>query len=342
MRYHSRGHHFEEKHPPATNLLRTIRQKACADPKRIVFPESTDERTLHAVERIRQEGIAIPILIGKPDVRNKAKDLHINLDGIPVINPENSEHTDPFAKEFYELRKHKGISEDDARSTILDPIYFATMMVQMDKADGMVSGAQHTTAQTVRPALQIIKTKEQYHKVSGLFLMVLDQTYLFADCAIIPNPTAQDLAEIAIDSASSARRFGMEPRVAMLSYSTKDSADNAETDIVQEATEIVRQKYPELEIDGEMQVDAALVQEIRNKKCKDCNLRQNANVLIFPNLSAGNIAYKLVERLAKAKAIGPILQGLNKPVNDLSRGCSVQDIVDVTAITVVEAQGETW
>jgi len=321
-------------------FIATIKEKARQNPKTIVFPEGAEERIIRAAEQITREGIARIILIGdEAEINKKAEELGVSLKGIRKINPSNYEKSDELANTFYELRKHKGITPEKAKEVMRDVNYFGTMLVHIGEADGLVSGATHTTADTIRPALQIIRTHEKFHKVSSFFFMVLnDKLMIFADCAIIINPDAKDLAEIAIDTARSAEKFGIKPRVAMLSFSTKGSAKHPLVDKVREAVAIAQDKMPDLIIDGEMQVDAALVPEVCEKKCKNCKLHGDANVLIFPDLQSGNIAYKLVERLAKANAIGPILQGLRKPVNDLSRGCSVEDIIDVTAITVVEAQ----
>jgi phosphate acetyltransferase len=324
-------------------LIDEIKKKARNNPQRIVFPESAEPRTLKACDIIIREGIAKPILVGYPDkILERLKELSLShLEGISIINPTDFQGYKKYAEELYDLRKEKGMTLEEAHKTLQDFTYFATMMVHMGDADGLVSGAVHSTGDTVKPALQIIKTKDKYHKVSGLFLMFLDnKTYLFADCAVTINPTAEELAMIAMDSVKTARTFGIEPKVAMLSFSTKGSAKHEFVDKVVKATEIVQRSDPDLIIDGEIQVDAAIVPEVGTIKCPGCILKGDANVLIFPDLQSGNIAYKLVERLAKAQAVGPILQGLNKPVNDLSRGCSIQDIVDVTAITAVEAQGE--
>lgn len=324
-------------------LLNDIKDKARKNQKRIVFPESTEPRTLKAIDIIIREGIAKPILVGYPNqIKAKLKELGLcHLESVPVWNPANFPNYNRYAEELYKLRKEKGMSIVEAHQTLQDFTYFATMMVHLGDADGLVSGAIHSTGDTVKPALQIIKTKDKYHKVSGLFLMILEKkTYLFADCAVTINPTAEELAMIAIDSEKTAKKFGINPKVAMLSFSTKGSAKHEFVDKVVKATEIVKKLDPGLIVDGEMQVDAAIVPEVGTIKCPGCMLKGDANVLIFPDLQSGNIAYKLVERLADAMAVGPILQGLNKPVNDLSRGCSVQDIVDVTAITAVEAIGD--
>lgn len=316
-----------------------IKEKARQNLKTIVYPEGTEERILRGAEQIVKEGIAKPILLGnEEEIKKKAGELGVNLEGIRIINPSGYERFDECVNAFYELRKDKGITPEKAKEAMNQVTYFGTMLVQIGVADGLISGSTHSTADTVRPALQIIKTHKKFHKVSSFFFMLLDDKLLmFADCAVMINPDAKDLAEIAIDTANNAKKFGIEPRVAMLSFSTKGSAKHPFVDKVKEATAIVKDKMPDLIVDGEMQVDAALVPEVCEKKCKDCALHGDANVLIFPDLQSANVAYKLVERLAKANAVGPILQGLRKPVNDLSRGCSVRDVVDVTAITAVEA-----
>lgn len=322
-------------------FLAKIKEKAISNPKRIVFPESDDERILRAVQIIKFEGFAIPILIGNKDnIMERICELELNADGIEFANPEDFERFEEYAQKFFELRKHKGITIEKAREILKDVNYFGTMMVYMGDADGLISGSTHSTADTIRPALQIIKTKEKFHKVSSLFLMIASDNKLlmFADCAIEIDPNPEELAEIALDTVETAKQFGIEPKVAMLSFSTHGSAKHPAVDKVREATAIVKSKAPDLIVEGEIQLDAALVPEICERKFPGSKLKGDANVLIFPDLNSGNIGYKLVERLAKNKAVGPILQGLKKPVNDLSRGCSVQDVVDVCAITVVEAQ----
>ncbi len=324
------------------DFMKSIKEKAQSNPKRIVYPESSEMRILEAIQTIKYDGIAEPILVGdEAKIRKLMHENDLNTEHIRFVDPENFDRFEEYAQRLVELRKHKGMTIEKARETLKDYCYFGTMMVYMGDADGLIAGSTHSTAKTVLPALKIIKTKDKFHTVSGLFLMLYeDRILLFADCAITIDPDAKDLAEIALDSASTARKFGIEPRVAMLSFSTKGSASHPSIDKVREATRIVKSRDPELAIDGEMQVDAAIVPKVANIKCPDCSIQGNANVLIFPDLNCGNMAYKLVERLAGFKAVGPILQGLRKPVNDLSRGCSVQDVIDVTAITVVEAQGE--
>lgn len=322
------------------DFMQGIKEKAKQNKKTIVFPEGNDERIIKATGQIITEGIANIILLGdETQINNKAKELNVNIQEARIINPSNCSDYEKYANSFYELRKEKGVTIEKAHEILQDNTYFGTMLVQLGEADGLISGAVHSTADTVRPALQIIKTHEKFHKVSSFFFMLLNNKLLmFADCAVIINPDAKDLAGIAIDTVKSAKKFGIMPRIAMLSFSTKGSAKHPLVDKVREAVSIVKDKMPDLIIDGEMQVDAAIVPEVCSKKCKNCALHGDANVLIFPDLQSGNIAYKLVERLAKANAIGPILQGLKKPVNDLSRGCSVEDVIDVTAITAVEAQ----
>ncbi len=324
-------------------FMARIKEKAKANPKRIVFPESDEERILRATQILKYEGFAKPILIGnKEKVLKRINELELNSEGIEIVDPDNFNKFEAYAQKLSELRKHKGVTLEKAKEILKDYVYLGTMMVYMGDADGLISGSTHSTGRTVLPALQIIKTKEKFHKVSSVFLMIWpdDRLLLFADCAIEIDPDAKDLAEIALDTARTARRFGIEPKVAMLSFSTNGSAEHPLVDRVKEATAIVKDRDPSLIVEGEMQVDVALVPEVGKSKFPGSKVQGDANVLIFPDLNSGNCAYKLVERLAKSKAVGPILQGLKKPVNDLSRGCSVQDVVDVCAITVVEAQEE--
>lgn len=302
------------------DFLKLVHKYAAEKPARIVFPETNDKRTLEACALIKQEGIARPILIDELD---------------------NSERRERYAQQFFDLRKEKGMTIEEARRLMNDRNYFGVMAVYADDADGLISGATVASSDTLRPALQIIKTKERFHKVSGFFFMVLEnRLLLFADCMVNIEPSSYELAEIAIDSAETALRFGIEPKIAMLSFSTNGSAKHPSADRVREAVQMVRFKRPDLTVEGEMQVDAALVPHICARKFPNSRVKGDANVLIFPNLDSANIAYKLVERLAGASAIGPILQGLQKPINDLSRGCSVEDIVHLAAITSVEASGK--
>ena len=322
-------------------FLESIQEKAKADPKTIVYPEGAEERIILAAQKVIKQGFAKIILIGDAgQIAQKAKALKVSLKSIRIIDIAKYERFEEMANTFFELRKHKGITIEQAKEQVKKANYFGTMLVQMGEADGLVSGLNSETKPFL-PAFQIIGTKEPSHKASGFFMMIWpkdNKILFFADSSTIIDPDENDLANIAIDTAESAKRFGIEPKVALLSFSTRGSAKHMLVDKVANATKIAREKRPDLLIDGEMQVDAAIVPEVADKKCPDSPLHGNANVLIFPDLNSGNIAYKLVERLAKASAVGPVLQGLKKPVNDLSRGCSVQDIVDVTAITVVEAQ----
>lgn len=323
-------------------IIEQIMNKAKTYPKKIVFPEGEDDRILQAIAQIKQEKIAIPIVLGDYDkIRWRAGELHLNFDEIEIINPENSDKLDSYIDTFYELRKNKGIDYEQAKETMKDYSYFATMMVHLNDADGLVSGASHSTANTLRPALQIIKTKEGHNIASSYFIMVIeDKTYFFADCAFVVNPNVEQLSEIAISTSESVKQYGIEPKVAMLSFSTHGSGKDESVNKVIDATNLIRHKRPDLKIDGEIQLDAAIIKDIAQKKCPNSSIQGDANILIFPDLNSGNIGYKLVERMGHASAIGPIVQGLNKPVNDLSRGCSVKDIVEVCAITVVEAQAE--
>lgn len=298
---------------------------------------------LEAIPEILSEGTAKPLLLGNiKTLHQKAKDLCFKIDWeeLTLIDPEHDDRIEAFAEDYYEIRQRTIKPEKALEAMKSDINLFGTMLVHHDVADGMISGATCSTAATIRPALQIIKTKERFHKVSGFFFMVWDErVLLFADCAVIPEPNSYELAGIAIDSAETAKRFGIEPKIAMLSFSTNGSADHPNADKVREATKMIRHQRPDLIVEGEMQVDAALVPDVCRRKFPNAVSYGDYNVLIFPNLEAGNIAYKLVERLAGAEALGPIYQGLNKPVNDLSRGCSTQDIIDLAAITSVEAQG---
>ncbi len=321
-------------------FIRKVKNLAKKKNKTIVLPEGTEERILRATEDIVKQQIAKIILVGPPKtIKSKAKKLGLEIDfeKIQIVDPKTSKLTSAYAKKFHELRKDKGISEKQAKEIVQDMNYFGTMMVYMDDADGMVTGTTYPTDDSIRPALQIIKTQEKFHKVSGVFFMVLDnRLLLFADAAITISPNSHDLVDIAIDTAETAKKFGIEPKIALLSFSTKGSADHPLVDKIQEAVAMLKYERPDLIVDGDLQVDAALVPDVAKRKCPNSPIQGDANILVFPDLESANIAYKLVERLAKAKAIGPILQGLKKPVNDLSRGCHYKDIVNVTAFTVCE------
>ncbi|MBU0461183.1 MAG: phosphate acetyltransferase [Nanoarchaeota archaeon] len=323
-------------------ILAKIHKKATKRPMRIVYPEATEPRTLHAVYEVVKQKIAYPVLVGDPKEIEKAiKKIEPRLDKskLTIIDNTRWPLRKRYAKRIYELRKHKGMTQQQAMKLLDEPIYFGTMMVKMGDADGLISGAVHSTAHTLMPALQIIKTHKKFHRVSGIFIMECrNKTYLFADCAVNIYPDQKTLADIAMDSSKTATELGMKPRIAMLSFSTKGSAHHPSVDTVVKATRTVKKKMPRLVIDGELQVDAAIVPIVGRLKAPNSPIKGDANILIFPNLAAGNIAYKLVQRLGNAKAIGPIIQGLAKPVNDLSRGCSIQDIIDITAVTVVQAQ----
>ncbi|MGB2553535.1 phosphate acetyltransferase [Campylobacter sp. MOP51] len=316
--------------------------KAKSDKKTIVLPESTDERILKASELLMKTKAVNLILLGdESGIKTEAKSLGVNLEGIKFINLDKNEYQDGFASKLYELRKHKGVTLEKAKEMILDKTYFGTMMVQAGLADAMVSGAITTTADTIRPAFEIIKTKPQTLLVSSSFVMCMDEEILiYADCAINPKPDAQTLARIAIDSAYTASYFGLKPRVALLSYSTGDSGYGEDVDLVHAALKIAKELEPNLVIDGPMQYDAAIDMQVAKKKLPNSDVAGRANVFVFPNLSCGNIGYKIAQRSANCIAIGPLLQGLKKPVNDLSRGCSVEDIVNTVLITAIQAGGK--
>jgi len=327
------------------NFLEQIIKRAKEDKKTIVLPESTDIRTLKAAAMIQQQDIADIVLVGnEKEIKELAGDLDISK--AKIVDPLNSDKFEDYVNTFYELRKAKGMTIEKAREIMKDELYWGVMMVKKGDADGMVSGAVHSTADTLRPALQILKTAPGTKLVSAFFVMVVPDceygyngTFVYADSGLVENPSAEELSEIAIASAKSFRNLVQaQPKVAMLSYSTYGSAKSELTEKVIEATRLAKQKAPDLILDGELQADAALVPSVGKSKAPGSNVAGEANVLIFPDLNCGNIAYKLTQRLAKAEAYGPITQGIAKPVNDLSRGCSAEDIVGVVAITAVQAQ----
>ncbi len=327
--------------------LHRIIEQAQAAPRKIVLCEGDDQRVLQAAARARQEGIADITLVGDhARIRALASDLGINLGQIELLDPANSEYTADFALELFTLRQTKGMTLEQAATSVLDPLCYANLMVRLGYADGSVAGAVRTTADVVRNAIQIIGVKPTSKLVSSFFLMMLCEPFhtlkgglIFSDCGLVVDPNAEELSEIAMAAADSARQLLMEePRVAMLSFSTGGSARHAAVDKVIAATKRVKELRPGLAIDGDVQLDAALVAEIAQRKVKDSMIKGHANVLIFPTLDAGNIGYKMAERVGGAVAIGPLLQGLKKPANDLSRGCSADDIFNVIAVTVVQAQ----
>lgn len=324
-----------------SNLFEQLKGKVSGKNKRIVFPEGLDERILAAASRLSKENVVQPILIGdKEEIAKKAEQAGADVSQCDIVDPNGYERFEEMVRQFVERRKGKA-TEEDARKILLDENYFGTMLVYMGEADGLVSGAAHSTADTVRPALQIIKTKEGVKKTSGVFIMVRgEEKYVFADCAINIAPDANDLAEIAVESGVTAELFDIDPRVAMLSFSTKGSAKSPETEKVAEALQLAKEKNPQLVIDGEFQFDAAIVPSVAKKKAPDAVIQGDANVFIFPSLEAGNIGYKIAQRLGNFEAVGPILQGLNKPVNDLSRGCSAEDVYNLAIITALQAVGK--
>ncbi|MED1469118.1 phosphate acetyltransferase [Bacillus salipaludis] len=317
-----------------SDLFEGLKQKVAGRDLKIVFPEGLDERIIRACGRLATEKLMTPILVGNIEqVQAKAKELGVSLDAAEIYDPATYAGMDELVSAFVDRRKGKA-TEEDARKILLDENYFGTMLVYLNKANGLVSGAAHSTADTVRPALQIIKTKEGVQKTSGVFIMVRgDEKYVFADCAINIAPDSQDLAEIAIESAKTAAMFDIDPRVAMLSFSTKGSAKSEETERVVAAVEEAKRREPSLVLDGEFQFDAAFVQSVAKSKAPGSVLQGDANVFIFPSLEAGNIGYKIAQRLGGFEAVGPILQGLNQPVNDLSRGCNEEDVYKLALIT---------
>ena len=329
------------------SFIDDIKARAKQDIKTIILPESNDIRVIKGAEQVLKEGYADIILIGnKEEILNLAKENNIDISNAKIVDPLKSSKFSQYANDFYELRKAKGMTIEKAKETLKDNVFFGMMMVKEGDADGLVSGACHSTADTLRPALQILKTAPGTKLVSAFFLMVVPNceygekgAFVFGDCGLNEYPDPEALSEIAISSSKSFKQLvGAEPRVAMLSYSTYGSAHSPLTDKVVEATKILKEKAPNLIADGELQLDAAIIPEIAASKAPGSEVAGKANTLIFPDLDAGNIGYKLVQRLAKAEAYGPLCQGIAKPVNDLSRGCSSEDIAGVVAITAVQAQ----
>ena len=316
-------------------------ERARADRKRIVLPEPDDDRVLQAAAQVLAAGIADITFVGDADyVAKRAGELGLDLSAAQVVSVDDPAYRERYAEEFARLRAKKGVTLEQAREKVTDVSYFGTMMVHMGDADGMVSGAAHTTAHTIVPSFQIIKTAPGVSVVSSIFLMAMkDRVWAFGDCAVNPNPTPEQLADIAVTSARTAAQFGVTPRVAMLSYSTGTSGSGPDVDAVVEATRLAREKAPELAIEGPIQFDAAVDAAVASKKLPGSDVAGKATVFVFPSLEAGNIGYKAVQRSSGALAVGPVLQGLNKPVNDLSRGALVEDIVNTVALTAVQAQG---
>lgn len=319
----------------------SLAERARANQKTIVLPEGADDRILQAAHQVLERNIARLIILGDPEaISARASELGLHLEGAQLVDVAESEHFERCVQEYLKLRAHKGVSEQEAREKMLDVSYFGTMLVQLGIADGMVSGAMHTTAHTIKPAFEFVKTKPGVQSVSSVFLMALeDRVVVYGDCAVIPEPTVEQLADIAISSAETAKQFNIEPHVAMLSYSTGESGSGAEVDRVRAATKLVRERAPQLSVEGPIQYDAAVDAAVAAAKLPGSSVAGRATVFVFPDLNTGNNTYKAVQRTSGALAIGPVLQGLNKPVNDLSRGALVPDIVNTIAITAIQAAG---
>lgn len=321
-------------------LLNEMKQKASQKKKTIVLPESHDERVLKAAEILTREKVVNVIILGDENViQDNAKKFNVNLNGTQIINPETSEKFNEFSETLYELRKHKGLTLDEAKNLMKKDLFFGAMLVREGIADGSVAGSASATADVLRAAIQCVGMAEGISIVSSFFLMIFPEiTYSFADCAVVPNPTEEQLADIAISTADNHKKLTNEnPYVAMLSFSTKGSAEHELVDKVRNATKLVQSKRADIIVDGELQFDAAIVESVGKKKAPESPVAGKANVLIFPDLNAGNIGYKIAQRLGKAEAVGPIVQGLKKPLFDLSRGCSVDDIVNTVAIAALMA-----
>ena len=320
------------------SLIENLRSKVRASKPEIVFPEGDDPRILRAAIRLNEDGDIKPIVLGdKKELEALAEKEGVKLGDLEILDPANYEAKDEMVKAFVERRKGK-VNEEQAAEILKDHNYFGTMLIYMGKAKGLVSGAAHTTADTVRPALQIIKTKDGYKRCSGAFIMLRgEEMYLMADCAINIDLDADGLAEVAVVSNETARQFGMDPKIAMLSFSTKGSASHERVTMVAEATKMAKEKNPDMAIDGELQFDAAFVESVAKKKAPGSEVAGHANVFVFPNIEAGNIGYKIAQRFGGFEAIGPILQGLNAPVNDLSRGCSEDEVYSLAIITAAQA-----
>lgn len=329
------------------SFIEEIKQRAKKEIKTIVLPEAEDIRILQATEQVLKEQYANIVLVGNQEnIEKKVEENHLNIRGAKIVDPTISQNYEKYTNLLYELRKHKGMTIEKAQELVKDPVYYGMLMVKDEEADGLVSGAVHSTSDTLRPALQILKTAPDTKLVSAFFVMVVPNceygengTFIFADSGLNENPDAESLSEIAISSGKSFQQLVQkEPKVAMLSYSTYGSAKSELTEKVINATNLVKQKDPNILVDGELQLDSAIIPEVAQLKAPNSPLKGEANVLVFPDLNTGNIGYKLVQRLAKAEAYGPLCQGIAKPVNDLSRGCSSQDVAGVIAITAVQAQ----